>query len=84
MSTLPPAHRNGVTVELCPDGPLLVRGADSVLDEHGNEVPVTRPVVALCGCGKSSRKPWCDSTHKVLTRNDSATTNRRRDHDDSP
>lgn len=55
-----------VSVRLCPDGPLLVRGAESVLDEHGDEVPVTRAVVALCLCGKSARLPWCDSTHKAI------------------
>lgn len=55
-----------VTVRLCPGGPLLVRGADTVRDEQGNEFPVTRPVVAVCACGKSSRKPWCDATHKAI------------------
>jgi CDGSH-type Zn-finger protein len=57
-----------VTTRLCPDGPLLVRGADSVVDENGKEHEVTRPVVALCTCGKSGRKPWCDSTHKAIPR----------------
>ena len=52
----------------CPDGPLLIRGAESVLDEEGNEVPVTRPVIALCTCGKSGRKPFCDATHKATRR----------------
>jgi CDGSH-type Zn-finger protein len=47
---------------------LLVRGADTVRDEQGREIPVTRPVVALCMCDKSARKPWCDGTHKVLAR----------------
>ena len=56
----------GVVVRLCPGGPLLVRGADTVLDEDGVEHEVTRPVVAVCACGKSSRKPWCDSTHKSI------------------
>ena len=55
-----------VQVRVCPGGPLLVRGADVVRDEQGNEDEVTRPVVALCACGKSSRKPWCDATHKVI------------------
>ena len=55
-----------VRVRLCADGPLIVRGAEAVLDEQGNEVPVTRPVVALCVCGKSARQPWCDSTHKAI------------------
>jgi len=55
-----------VTVRVCPGGPLLVRGADSIRDDAGEEHEVTRPVVAVCGCGKSSRKPWCDSTHKSI------------------
>jgi CDGSH-type Zn-finger protein len=57
-----------VQVELCPAGPLLVRGADVVLDEHGNEHAVTRPLVAVCACGKSARQPWCDGTHKFVRR----------------
>jgi CDGSH-type Zn-finger protein len=57
-----------VSVRLCTNGPLLVRGADTVLDEDGVSHEVTRPVVALCACGKSGRKPWCDSTHKAIPR----------------
>ena len=57
---------DSVSVSLCPAGPLLVRGADSVRDDDGVEHPVTRPVVAVCVCGKSARRPWCDSTHKAI------------------
>ena len=57
-----------VRVRACPDGPLLVRGADSVVDEHGHPHPVTRPVVAVCVCGLTSRSPWCDGTHQVTAR----------------
>jgi CDGSH-type Zn-finger protein len=56
-----------VVVRRVPDGPVLVRGADTVQDENGEEHEVTRPVVAVCACGKSARKPWCDSTHKAIT-----------------
>jgi hypothetical protein len=56
----------GVQVSVCPGGPLLVRGADVVHDERGARHEVTRPVVAVCACGKSQRKPWCDGTHKVI------------------
>jgi len=56
-----------VVVRQVPDGPLLVRGADTIQDENGKEHEVTRPVVAVCACGKSARKPWCDSTHKAIT-----------------
>ena len=59
---------NQVSVRVCPGGPLLVRGADVILDETGAEHEVTRPVVAVCACGKSNRKPWCDSTHKAIPR----------------
>ncbi|MGA9746689.1 MAG: CDGSH iron-sulfur domain-containing protein [Nocardioides sp.] len=47
---------------------MLVRGADDVVDESGISHPVERPVVAVCMCGKSQRKPWCDGTHKVIPR----------------
>ena len=56
-----------VSVRVCPGGPVLVRGADSIQDPQGIEHAVTRPVVAVCSCGKSARLPWCDSTHKSLT-----------------
>jgi hypothetical protein len=54
-----------VEVISCPGGPLLVRGADSVTLD-GSRHAVTRPVVAVCVCGKSSSAPWCDGTHKVI------------------
>jgi hypothetical protein len=57
-----------VEVTPCPDGPLLVRGADAVRDGDGELHPTTRPVVAVCTCEKSQRLPWCDGTHKVLRR----------------
>lgn len=53
-------------VRVCPDGPVLVSGADSVLADDGTEVPTTRRTVAVCRCGRTSRAPWCDGTHKLL------------------
>lgn len=55
-----------VRVRACPDGPVLVRGADRVVDDEGREHETRRPVVAVCGCGKSTLKPWCDGTHKSI------------------
>jgi len=60
--------RRAVVVEPCPDGPILVRGADVVHDAEGTSHVVTRPVVALCTCDKSQRLPWCDGTHKAVAR----------------
>jgi CDGSH-type Zn-finger protein len=58
-----------VSVTACgPGGPLLLRGADHVVDGAGVVHPVDRPVVALCACGKSQRMPWCDDTHRAVQR----------------
>jgi CDGSH-type Zn-finger protein len=54
-----------VRISPCPEGPVLVRGADGFVDGDGRRHDVTRPVVAVCRCGKSSRAPWCDGTHKA-------------------
>ena len=64
----PTSSAREVTVRMCPDGPMLVRGAESVVDDAGEAHEVTRPVVAVCACGKSQRMPWCDSTHKSIRR----------------
>ncbi|WP_370289710.1 CDGSH iron-sulfur domain-containing protein [Nocardioides sp.] len=45
-----------------------MRGASIVADTDGQLHRVTRPVVALCACGRSRIAPWCDSTHKLLHR----------------
>jgi CDGSH-type Zn-finger protein len=47
------------------DGPLLVRGPFKLVDQDGAEIEVTRKTVALCRCGRSKMKPFCDGTHKV-------------------
>lgn len=55
-----------IEVTLCPDGPLLVRGATHIVDTEGVRHAVQRPVVAVCRCGTSRRRPWCDGMHKLL------------------
>jgi CDGSH-type Zn-finger protein len=55
-------------VVLCPGGPMLLRGEHVVEDDDGVEHRTERPVSAVCRCGKSAVKPWCDGTHKVLPR----------------
>lgn len=53
-------------VVLCPDGPMLLRGKAVVQDEDGVRHHTTRPVSAVCRCGRSASAPWCDGTHKLL------------------
>jgi CDGSH-type Zn-finger protein len=47
------------------DGPLLVRGPFSITDQDGNEIDVHQRTIALCRCGRSRRKPFCDGMHKA-------------------
>lgn len=58
-------------LELCPGGPLLVRGRGRVVvDDSGTEHRTTHPVSAVCRCGNSAVYPWCDGTHKELAPED--------------
>ncbi|MGE5527186.1 MAG: CDGSH iron-sulfur domain-containing protein [Methanosarcina sp.] len=55
-----------VTITPYPDGPYLVRGSFVVTDQEGNELPLQRQTIALCRCGKSRMRPFCDGTHKLI------------------
>jgi CDGSH-type Zn-finger protein len=46
------------------DGPLIVRGDFRLVDQDGAEIDPGRRTIALCRCGKSGIKPFCDGTHK--------------------
>jgi CDGSH-type Zn-finger protein len=54
------------TITPYPDGPYLVRGDFVVTDQEGNELPLERRTIALCRCGKSRMRPFCDGTHKLI------------------
>jgi CDGSH-type Zn-finger protein len=55
-----------VTITPYPNGPLIVRGPFEIVTTDGETVPQTRKTVALCRCGVSSIKPFCDGTHKLV------------------
>ncbi|MDX6640042.1 MAG: hypothetical protein QOF12_1053 [Solirubrobacteraceae bacterium] len=48
------------------DGPLIVRGPFRMVDQDGAEIELGRETVALCRCGKSRTRPFCDGTHKLV------------------
>ena len=48
------------------DGPLLVRGPIRLQDQDGNEIELDRSPGALCRCGKSRLRPFCDGSHKLV------------------
>ena len=45
------------------DGPLLVRGDFRIQTQDGRVIEPGRRTVALCRCGKSALKPFCDGRH---------------------
>jgi CDGSH-type Zn-finger protein len=47
------------------DGPLLVRGAFDLVDQDGQPIPNEREVIALCRCGRSRIRPFCDGSHHL-------------------
>ncbi|GAB3605346.1 hypothetical protein GCM10027413_07550 [Conyzicola nivalis] len=55
-----------VTITPYENGPLIVRGDFEILDADGVPVPPGRKTVALCRCGVSAIKPFCDGTHKLV------------------
>jgi CDGSH-type Zn-finger protein len=55
-----------VSVTLYEDGPLLLRGDFVIQGQDGEPIDPGRATVALCRCGKSGLKPFCDGTHKLV------------------
>lgn len=52
----------GVTITIRNNGPYLVTGDVELRDADGNVYPA-RQNMALCRCGASTKKPFCDGTH---------------------
>ncbi|MEU8003681.1 CDGSH iron-sulfur domain-containing protein [Catellatospora sp. NPDC049111] len=58
--------RPSATVTPYEDGPLLLRGDFEIITPDGEHIEAGRPTVALCRCGRSRIKPFCDGTHKLI------------------
>jgi CDGSH-type Zn-finger protein len=48
------------------NGPYLVRGPVVITDAEGNQFYTDRETIALCRCGGSQTKPFCDGTHSKV------------------
>ena len=65
------ANRGGaagpVVIKVRNNGPYKVTGPITLIDAEGNEydLPEGEPV-ALCRCGASTTKPFCDKTHSRI------------------
>jgi len=54
-----------VTIRCRKDGPLIITGQVTVTDHEGNPFDTSgRENVALCRCGATNKRPFCDGTHR--------------------
>lgn len=55
-----------VTIHPAKNGLLIVEGPVDLLDTDGNQITLDKTRIALCRCGASSNKPFCDGTHSKI------------------
>lgn len=55
-----------VSIRPTRNGPLIVEGPVDLFDTDGSQVVLDKPRIALCRCGASSNKPFCDGTHSKI------------------
>ena len=71
------------TISCRPNGPYLVKGLTTFNDSKGNAI-ATEETIALCRCGGSANKPFCDGTHRNNgfddAKREGRTKDRRRDY----
>ena len=55
-----------VKVRIRDNGPFLVEGAFVLIDADGQQYKLdgSKPAYALCRCGQSANRPFCDGSHK--------------------
>ena len=54
-----------VTIKVRENGPYRVDGDEvTLIDWNGNVYPIAKRPIALCRCGASTTKPFCDGSHK--------------------
>lgn len=60
---------NAGRINVPQDGPLYISGDVTIIDQNGKEV-THEGRVALCRCGASKNKPFCDNSHKEISFHD--------------
>jgi len=57
-----------VKIKTLEHGPLLVEGPIELVDAGDQPIETPdKPMIALCRCGASSSKPFCDGSHKNVS-----------------
>jgi CDGSH-type Zn-finger protein len=55
-----------VEIKASNNGPYVIMGSATYTDAEGNEQTTRGSAIALCRCGQSGNKPFCDGTHRKV------------------
>lgn len=57
-----------LTIRCRENGPLVLPPEFTIVDHRGQPIPlpVGKELIALCRCGASEKKPFCDGRHKQI------------------
>ncbi len=58
------SNDNPVTINSAEDGPYVIRGLENFSNQNG--AIECKPIMALCRCGQSANKPYCDGSHSKI------------------
>ena len=67
-----------ISISCWKNGPLVAKGLTNLIDSRGVRLP-TEPSLALCRCGDSKNKPFCDGSHKASEFDDTKSPQRTAD-----
>jgi CDGSH-type Zn-finger protein len=54
-----------VVIKVRDNGPYKVTGPVTIVDAEGNRFGLPEGSIALCRCGQSQTKPFCDASHRA-------------------
>jgi CDGSH-type Zn-finger protein len=59
-------YTSGMEINVTENGPLLIKGQINLVDSEGKPYDLAgKETVALCRCGASGNKPFCDGGHRT-------------------
>ena len=58
-------NESKMSIKIVPNGPILVSGNVEITDQKGKK-EVKESMFALCRCGGSHKKPYCDGSHNII------------------
>lgn len=61
-----PSATGSTMVQILKDGPALISGNFIIRDSNKQQIGIETEIAAICRCGASRKKPFCDGNHKHI------------------